>query len=145
VPNAFKLANGAFERPQLRNSCALTCTNFWKIFNSLRLLGKAAGFKGGIFFQGAWAKKRGQKRLGKRGKKKEQPFRFFWATAKKTEKLRQKKIALPQPQITELPLIGWGEGLKSTAAYYLAVKARWVVKGLFSCWVRGMSSQQTRG
>jgi hypothetical protein len=69
--------------------------------------------KGEFFFslhcgQKLGAKKRAKK-IREKGQKKEQPFRFFWATAKKTEKLRQKNCPAPT-QIAELPC---GAALKS--------------------------------
>jgi hypothetical protein len=90
-------------------------------------LGKATGFKGEFFrlpWGKNWGQKRGQKKLGKKGQKREQPFFwfFFWAAAKKTEKLRQKKIALPQPQIAELPPLAAPNSLLSVMSNNYSMK-----------------------
>jgi hypothetical protein len=86
-------------------------------------LGKAAGFKGGIFFQGAWAKKRGQKKgkkIGEKGaKKKNNPFLgSFLGGRKKTEKLGKKNCFAPT-QIAALPPFGQGNYFKKTTALLL--------------------------
>jgi hypothetical protein len=56
--------------------------------------------KGGIFFQRAWAKKKGKKNWGQRGK--EHFFGSFFWRPQENRKITAKKIALPN-QITKLP------------------------------------------